>query len=288
VREQYEQRLAGGGAIFLALLIAMPFFIETVDTGHGAVATRFGKVTGAQLDEAFYFVNPILSWDHYNLLNRTADFKNIQVPASDEMKASMDISIQYSIAESSIVTMRQETGVENRAVDVHFIPHTKRALRAAGRAATRVEDFFEEAKIEEYQATALATLQDKLGPLGFDVTEVLVRNVSLPELITNAIATKKQREQEVEEQKAKLAKQKLIAQEAVQLATADRDAAVLEAEAVEIRAAAEATKIGLVQTQLAKSPAFIEYVKAQRWDGMLPRFTGGGAVPFINIDAAGN
>ncbi len=60
-----------------------------------------------------------------------------------------------------------------------------------------------------------------------------------------------------------------------------------DAEAYETLTLAEskAKSIKLVNAQLAKSPKYINYIKANRWDGKLPVYMGGGTpVPFINVD----
>ena len=46
----------------------------------------------------------------------------------------------------------------------------------------------------------------------------------------------------------------------------------------------KAKSIELIEEQLRKSPMYIEYIKAERWDGVLPQFVGGGTIPMINLN----
>lgn len=50
---------------------------------------------------------------------------------------------------------------------------------------------------------------------------------------------------------------------------------------METRAAAEAFAVQRVSKQLSRQ--YVDYIRAQRWNGELPQFTGGGVVPFLNI-----
>lgn len=280
-----SKRIATTGVSIVALFILAMFSFETVPTGEVKVGTKFGRVVeGAALTSGFHFpVNPILSWDRFDIKERTELFRDILVPAADQQKATMDVSVQFSINPASVENMRANTGVEAQAISVHFDPIVRGALRDAGRSTPRVEDFYDDAKIASYTVEALTTLSAELAPKGFVVTDVIVRDVDLPQVIKTAIEAKKKREQEVEQQRAELARVDLEAQQKVVQANSDLEAAKLHADAVRVKADADAHKIKVLQAQLARSPQYIELVRAERWDGVLPRFTGGGAVPFINI-----
>lgn len=296
--EAYVKRGAISLVAFIFSCTAIASSIETVSTGHYAVATRFGDVTGQQLAPGFHLTNPILSWDHFNTLQRTITFDDIEVPAADQQKAIMDVSVQYAIRPDAVVNLRRDTGTEDQAVEVHFLPYTRGALRDAGRSTKRVEDFFASETVEKYESVAMQEIQSVIGPLGFEVTAVIVRDVDLPPVIAQAIEAKKQREQEVEKERATLLQVELQTQQRVKEAQADKEAtikraeaekesAALKAEAVRIAAEAEAFKIDRLQRELSKSPNYVELVKAERWNGALPQFAGGGAIPFLSIPTGG-
>jgi regulator of protease activity HflC (stomatin/prohibitin superfamily) len=46
----------------------------------------------------------------------------------------------------------------------------------------------------------------------------------------------------------------------------------------------EAKAIELINETLARSPKYVEYIKANKWDGRLPQFVGGGAIPMITLN----
>ena len=64
-------------------------------------------------------------------------------------------------------------------------------------------------------------------------------------------------------------------------------AAQAEADSKKIEAEAEAKAIELIQTQLANSPNYIEYLKITNWNGILPQAIGDGVNPFLVLGSAG-
>jgi regulator of protease activity HflC (stomatin/prohibitin superfamily) len=277
------KRIAFSGILVIGLLIAACASFETVETGHVAVGTRFGKVTGQTIDAGFHVVNPLNDWDHFSTLEKSWLFEQITVPAADQQKATMDVSIQFKILPGAAMTLRRDAGVEKEALAVVFTPIVRGALRDAGRNTTRVEEFYSDQTISAYREAALSIIQAQVETKGLMVTDVIVRDVDLPQVIKQAIEAKKKREQEVEQEKATLNKVALEAQRKVKAAEANLTAAALDAKARMKLADGKAYEIDRIQKQLSKAPIYVEYVKAKRWDGVLPRFTGGGAVPFINI-----
>ena len=267
------------GIVVLAAIVSA--CVEAVDTGHEAVGTLFGRVTGDVLPAGIHLVSPLKRWTHYSTLTQTTLFEEVQVPAQDQQKASMDISVQWRLSAGQTELMRSETGDQAAVFRVHFIPNARSALRDAGRETEIVEDFYDQIKIDAYRDDALAVLQRDISKYGIDVIDVLIRDVSLPPMIAQAVELKKQREQEVEKERAELQRVRLEAQQQVAKAEADKEAAVLEADARKIRADAEAFAVQRVTKEL--SAEYVNYVRAQRWNGELPRFTGGGAIPFLNI-----
>lgn len=116
----------------------------------------------------------------------------------------------------------------------------------------------------------------------------LIGKLEPPPQVMEAIAKKieatqkaAQRRNEVEQSKAEADK---AIEEARGVAESKKIAADAKAYQILKEAEAEAKSIELVNKQLAKSPDYVEYVKAQRWDGKLPGFVGGNTpIPMINM-----
>ena len=57
-----------------------------------------------------------------------------------------------------------------------------------------------------------------------------------------------------------------------------------EAKQQVISAKAEAEAMRIKSNALKTNKSLIEYEAVQKWDGKLPQYTGGGAMPFINLN----
>ena len=78
------------------------------------------------------------------------------------------------------------------------------------------------------------------------------------------------------------------AQQAEAKAVGDQKANVARAEGLRqanvLEAEGEAEAIRIIDEQLRNNPNYLEWLKTQQWDGILPLVTGGnGATPFIEI-----
>lgn len=272
-----------GGILLLVALIVSFAVVQTVPTGTEAVGTRFGKITGEVLTEGFHVVNPINSWDQFSTLQQSTFLDDIWVPAADQQSALFDISIQWRIKPGMAKTLRATTGTESAVQELQFLPNARSAVRDAGRTVERVEDFYSEEALQAYRSEALAIMRSRLDPVGLEVQDILVREVKLPQMIADAITAKKQREQQVEQERAELERVRLQMQQQVAKAEADRAAAELDAQARKIRADAEAFAIEKVNEQV--TPTYVDYMRAMKWDGAYPSvMTGGDAMPLLQIN----
>jgi prohibitin 2 len=78
------------------------------------------------------------------------------------------------------------------------------------------------------------------------------------------------------------------AQQAEAKAVGDQKANIARAEGIRqanvLQAQGEAEAIAIIDEQLRNNPRYLEWLKTQQWNGVLPLVTGGGgATPFIEI-----
>lgn len=275
--------LSTGGVILAVGLVLSCAMLQTVPTGNEAVGTRFGQITGEVLTEGIHVVNPLNDWDLFSTMQQSTLLDDTSVPAADQQKVDIDISIQWRIKPGMAKALRAGTGNEQAVFDVQFLPNARAALRDAGRSVERVEDFYSETTVQKYRDEALAVLRQRLDPVGIEVQDILVRDVTLPQMIADAITAKKQREQEVEKERAELERVRLQMQQQVAKSEADAKAAELDAQAKKIRADAEAFSIEKVREQV--TPTYIDYMNALKWDGSYPQvMTGQDAVPLLQVN----
>jgi regulator of protease activity HflC (stomatin/prohibitin superfamily) len=287
---------------FLLIIIAMLVSCAKVDKGYEAAQINtLGTDKGGIkiLETGRHYYNPI----KYDLIINPIFIQEYVWTADEEEGSRNDESIAFQSSDSMI--FKANVGAKIRMIpgktgDLYVKYHKrmdqimqtnfKNTLRdsfnrqAAGRDA---EALYGAGKIPFVKAIE-KDIQETWKEFLIIERVYLVGPLIPPDQLIASInkkieATQKarQRENEVAEETAKA--NKIIAAakgaaESVQLA------ATAEAFSITAKAEAQATAIKLVQKQLEKSPVYVEYIKAKRWDGVLPQYMAGSApLPMIGV-----
>jgi len=249
------------GVIGVAVMIVLVFggrFFKTVPPGHVGVATLFGEVMDEPFREGLHVpINPFYQWVLFDVRQTTLK-ESAQVPSRDQMQTKIDISVQYRLDGDRAPMILRETGDAQRVIRVQLIPFLRSLVREEGSKIPRAEDFFLEETQQNLQVALLEGLQEYLGPKGINVGAVLIREISLPPFITKAIEEKKEREQEVEKQKAELERFSTEQQQIVAEAKAKRSAAEEEAQTRRTLADAQAYEIRKINEAVSSNPAYLK------------------------------
>ena len=246
--------------IILVFLVVMfgSRFVKTIPAGHAGVATLFGEVVDQDYGSGLHFpVNPLYEWFLYDIREDTIT-EQAKVPSQDQLQTTIDVSVRFSINESLVANTYQQFGSKERIVEKQLSPALRSILREAGKTIPRAEDFFLEetqAFLQEYLSTSLRA---DLEPKGLNIDRVLIRSIDLPPFIMRAIEAKKEREQEVEKQKAELERFRTEQQQKIAQATAEREAAEEQAERVKVLADAQAYEIRQLNEAIAENPAYLQ------------------------------
>jgi len=233
-------------------------FYKTVPPGRVGVATLFGNVQQQEYSQGLHIpVNPLYRWTLFDAREQT-HLETANVPSQDQLQTKLDVSVQYRIIGSMAPTILQETGDAAKAVQVHLKPKLRSLLREQGKSIKRAEDFFREETQEALQVSLTGGLRDYLAPKGIEVSAVLIRDISLPPFIVQAIEKKNVREQAVEQERAELERVRTQLQQEVARAEAGRQAAESEAARKKILADATAYEIRQINAAIASNPAYIQ------------------------------
>jgi regulator of protease activity HflC (stomatin/prohibitin superfamily) len=244
-------------SIFVVLFAASRCY-KTVEAGYVSVATLFGNVRDEPYEEGLHFpVNPFYKWHDYDARKKT--HKEVaNVPSQDQLQTKLEVSIQYRLIGSQTPKILANTGLAQDVVNVHLIPKLRSLVREQGKSIRRAEDFFQEETQERLQVDLTAGMDEFMRPQGVAVEDVLIRDIQLPPFITKAIEAKKEREQEVEKQKAELERFRTEQQQKIALAEAERIASEQQAEQRRILADAQAYEIRKINEAVASNPAYIQ------------------------------
>jgi len=244
-------------AIALALVIFGGRLFRLIPPGHVGVAVFFGRVQDEPYQEGFHLVNPLLQWQVFDVRQRTHKEQAL-VPTRDQLQTTLDVSVQYRFVGAMAPEIVRTTGSEEEMINVHLIPTLRSMVREQGATIAKAEDFFLDVTREKIETGLLAALRERLASKGFEVQDVLVRDISLPSVLANAIEQKKEREQAVERQKAELERFRTEQMQKVALAEAERRAAEEEAAKRRILADARAYEIREINKASAANPAYVQ------------------------------
>ncbi len=244
-------------AVLLLLIFGGRFF-KTVPAGYVAVATLFGDIRTTPYEEGLHIpVNPLYQWHMYDARQKTHK-EQANVPSQDQLQTRLDVSVQYRINRAMAPQILKNTGTAIDAVNVHLIPKLRSLLREQGKSVKRAEDFFQEETQNLLQAALFEGLRSYMQPKGIEVQAVLIRDINLPRFITKAIEAKKEREQEVEKQKAELERFRTEQQQKIAAAKAEREAAEEQAAKRRVLADAQAYEIRKINDAVGNSPSYIK------------------------------
>ena len=245
-----------GGIVFV-VLIGMQF-VKTVPPGRVGVAALFGNVVAEGFSQGLHFpVNPLYRWTLFDAREKT-HLETASVPSQDQLQTRLDVSVQFRIDGSMAPRVLEETGDAQAAVTVHLVPKLRSLLREQGKSIKRAEDFFLEETQDTLQLALTDGLREYLAPKGIMVSAVLIRDITLPPFIVEAIEQKKEREQAVERERAELERVRTELQQEVARAEAGRAAAEEEAARKRILADAQAYEITKINDAIASNPAYIQ------------------------------
>lgn len=256
------------GVIGILLIFVFWFgssMYQKIPAGYVGVATLFGEVKKVPFEEGLHVpVNPFYEWYFYDVRQKS-HLEEANVPSQDQLQTKIQVSVQFRLQGENAPKILQETGQAEDVLIVHIVPKLRSLMREQGKTIRRAEDFFLEETQQNMQTSLLEGLKDYLGSKGVSVEAVLIRDISLPPFIIKAIESKKEREQEVEKQKAELERFTTEQQQKVELAKAESEAAKEQALKKRLLADAQAYEIEKINTAIGDNP---NYVKLQALEAL--------------------
>ena len=245
------------GLVAAFVLVFGSRLYQMVPAGHVAVATLFGSVRAEAYPEGLHVpVNPLYQWYLYDV--REKSHKEVaNIPSQDQLQTELDVSVQYRLSGKDAPRVLQQTGTAEQVLEIHLIPKLRSILREQGKAVKRAEDFFLEETQTQLQSSLQEGMREYLEPKGVIVEAVLIRDIRLPPFIVKAIEAKKEREQEVEKQRAELERFRTEQEQKVAAAQAERRAAEEQASRQRVLAEARAFEIERVNQAIGENPGYL-------------------------------
>lgn len=250
------------GILAITLLITLFGSIYIVDAGERAVLLTWGEVDPQPRSEGLHFKIPIMQTKKIFDV-RTQKYVTSASSASKDLQiVSTEIAVNYHLQPESVPSVYQTVGAGFE--DKLLQPAVQEVLKASTARFTAEELI---TKREDVKTDIQQRLSERLLSRHVIIEQISITNFDFSAEFNRAIEGKVTAEQNALAAKNKLEQVKYEAEQRIAQATA-------EAEAIKIQASA-------IQVQGGN-----DYVRLQaisKWDGVLPRITGG-VVPFVNVD----
>src|SRR5918992_684344 len=272
---------------FIILVVVLAASVKIVEAGHRGVLLQFGAVdTSASLNEGIHFVVPFRD-NVVPLEVRTQKIEENAASASGDLQdVSTQVALNYHVDPSTAPTLFQQLGFDyaSRVVSP-AIQESVKQVTARYNAENLITNR------ETVKAEIETQIEQRLGPYGIDVETISITEFQFSEQFRRAVEAKVEAEQRALQATNDLRRIEIEAQQAEARAIGEQQANIARAEGVRqaavLQAQGEAEAIQIVEAQLRENPRYLEWLKTQRWDGVLPLVTGGaGATPFIEIPAS--
>ncbi|MGF1673296.1 MAG: prohibitin family protein [Rivularia sp. (in: cyanobacteria)] len=186
----------------IALYVCISRALVIVPPGNIGVANLFGRVSDNTFNPGINLVNPFTKV--LNFSTRLKDIKeNVDASSQEGLNLSIDVSLQYKIDPQKVATVYKTIGTSETQLIISRFRSTIRSIIAQYPA----NDIYSN-KRQEVANKINEQLTQELLPLGFVVEKALLRNVQMPDTIQTAIQAKLKAEQENQQMKFVLEKQR--------------------------------------------------------------------------------
>jgi regulator of protease activity HflC (stomatin/prohibitin superfamily) len=183
--------------------------------------------------------------------------------SKDMQEIKTHVAVNWSITPESVVSTYQQIGDEDDVLDRIISPAVSEAFKAAISKKTAEEVL---AKRMELKTEIDEVLAKRLGAYGVTMKDVSIVNLTFSPEFTNAIEAK-----QIAEQQAQQAK--YTAMKAIEQAKAEVNLAKGQAEAQALQ-------------RSTITPALLQKMAIDKWDGKFPQYMGAQSLPFITMKAS--
>lgn len=272
--------------IILVIVLATSAFV-IVESGHVGVVVTLGAVQPVPLSEGFHLKKPFMDKIVQTDIRLTKAVSKSVAASKDLQTVETQVSVQYSISGAVAPRTYQRIGTRDVVAATVIEPAIQESVKAVTAQFTAEQLVTRRAEVKQQIQLAIesfirVTLEDKDVPTALTIANVAITDFEFSAEFNKAIELKVRAEQEALQAVNEKTRRVTQAEAGYQ----ERKLAA-DGEAYEIEAAskAKADAIAREAKALKNNPQLIQLRLAEKWDGTLPRFTGGETIPLINIDS---
>ncbi len=251
------------GIILLLFLFTHPWV--QVGAGERGVVLNFGAVQENVLGEGLHFRIPVVQTIALMDVKVQKSLTNAAASSSDLQEVSSEVALNYHVIPDKANIVYQTIGVnfKERIID----PAVQEVVKAVTARYTAEELITKRPAVSEAMR---ANLSERLMEHNIAVDAFSIVGFSFSKIFMEAIESKQTAEQLALKARRDLERIKIEAEQKITAATA-------EAESLRLQRA----NISPDLIELRRVEANLRAI--DKWNGILPQVTGGGAVPFIGI-----
>ena len=211
----FTRPLRAAAFILIALGILVACIVQ-IDAGYIGVQKLFGKVQSNVLYSGLHFINPLV--DVEDIDTRTQNYTMsgvhdegtqqgddaIRVLTADGLEVTIDLTVLYRVIPSDAPRIIRETGMDFRDKIVRPISRTFIRDNAVYYDAVALYS----TRRDEFQSRISKSIELAFKKRGLFLENLLVRNITLPASVKNAIEAKINAEQEAQKMQFVLQKEK--------------------------------------------------------------------------------
>ena len=247
--------------------------ISIVDAGFRGVLLHWNAVdlVAPPLDEGLHFIVPFQD-SVIPLEVRTLKYTKSTTSASQDLQTvSTEITVNYHPEPNSVNYLYKEVGLdyENRIIQ----PTVEEVVKQVT-ANYNAEELI--TKRPQVKQDIEAEISARLADFNITTEIVSITDFQFSVLFAQAIEAKVEAEQRALQAENDLRRIEVEARQFEAQAVGIAQANIAEAEG-------EAKAINIINQALSNNPYYLEWLKTQQWDGVLPLVVGEGGTPFIQI-----
>lgn len=249
--------IAGLVGVFLFFLLTP---IGIVGAGERGVVTTWGAVTGEVKGEGMYFRVPIAQ----SVEKMSVQTQKVEVPVGaasrDLQTVNTTVALNYRLDPNRVAGLYQNVRKE---YDARLIaPTLQEGVKAITAQFTAEELITRRPEVRDNIRTFLG---ERLSENGIIVTDFNIVDFQFSAAFDEAIEAKVTAEQNALAAKNKLEQTKYEAEQTIEAARGKAEALRIEGQA------------------LQANQDLVELRAIEKWNGSIPHYWGGGALPFINV-----
>lgn len=271
---------------FMAFVLSGMMVI--IDAGHVGVVKRLGAVQDEPLSEGLHFKRPFMDTVEEVDVRLTPSHAKATAASKDLQTVTTEVSVAYSINGAVAPKTFQRIGSTEKVSATLIAPAIQECVKAVTAKFTAEELVTKREVVKQQIQDALEnfiskTLQEKEIENAIAIANVAITDFNFSEEFNRAIEAKVKAEQQALQ--AKNEKTMRVTQ-AEASAQERRLAADADAYTIEVESKQRAEAIRREAEALRQSPEIIQLRAIEKWDGILPRISSSGVVPFLNLDSS--